>query len=180
MVAQGSFREDLYYRLNVITLHIPPLRERRDDIRILASSFIQEFCKKYHKTELKLSPGVMSLLLNHEWKGNVRELRNALEHAVILAENKVIQPEDLPENIVGIIDEREILPDLTNVSWAEAKQNFSKHYIDNLLVKTGGNILRAAAIAEITRENLYKKCTKLGIDWKVYRKSGDSVDGGDI
>jgi DNA-binding NtrC family response regulator len=179
MVEQGTFREDLYYRLNVITLHIPPLRERRDDIRILASSFLQEFCKKYHKNELKLSPGVLSILLNHEWKGNVRELRNAIEHAVILAENKVIQPEDLPENLELKVEDPEIMPDLINVKWAEAKEIFSRRYIENLLSKTKGNIQRAAAIADVTRENLYKKCLKLDIDWREYRKSVQSNNGGE-
>nr|MDK2850920.1 two-component system, NtrC family, response regulator [Candidatus Cloacimonadota bacterium] len=178
MVEQGTFREDLYYRLNVITLHIPPLRERRDDIRILASSFLQEFCKKYHKGELKLSPGVLSILLNHEWKGNVRELRNAIEHAVILAENKIIQPEDLPENIEPKGVEPEIISDLNNVKWSEAKEIFSKRYIENLLSKTRGNIQRAAAIADITRENLYKKCVKLDIDWRNYRESRQTYNGG--
>lgn len=179
MVEDGSFREDLYYRLNVINLHIPPLRERRDDIRILASSFVQEFCRKYKKTELKISPGVMSMILHHQWKGNIRELRNALEHAVILAENKVIQPEDLPENIAGIPAEDQILPEFDKTNWASAKEAFSKHYVHSLLSKTGGNIQRAAAIAKITRENFYKKCTTLGIDWRQYRKSGETENGGE-
>ncbi|MCB5251851.1 MAG: sigma-54 dependent transcriptional regulator [Candidatus Cloacimonadaceae bacterium] len=179
LVKDGSFREDLYYRLNVINLHIPPLRERRDDIRILASSFVQEFCRKYKKDELKISPGVMSMILHHEWKGNIRELRNALEHAVILAENMVIQPEDLPENIAGVPAEDQILPELDKTSWAFAKETFSKHYVHSLLLKTGGNIMRAAAIAEITRENFYKKCTTLGIDWRQYRKAGEYKNGGE-
>lgn len=179
MVEDGSFREDLYYRLNVINLHIPPLRERRDDIRILASSFVQEFCRKYKKAELKISPGVMSMILHHGWKGNIRELRNALEHAVILAENKVIQPEDLPENIAGIPAEDQILPEFDKTNWASAKEAFSKHYVHSLLSKTGGNIQRAAAIAKITRENFYKKCTTLGIDWRQYRKSGETENGGE-
>ncbi|MCK9334762.1 MAG: sigma-54 dependent transcriptional regulator, partial [Candidatus Cloacimonetes bacterium] len=84
MVAEGSFREDLFYRLNVITLNIPPLRERRDDIKILANAFVKEFCTKYGKTELKISPGVLSMLFRHRWSGNIRELRNAMEHAVVL------------------------------------------------------------------------------------------------
>lgn len=180
MVEDGSFREDLYYRLNVINLHIPPLRERRDDIRILTSSFVQEFCKKYKKDELKISPGVMSMILHHDWKGNIRELRNALEHAVILAENKVIQPEDLPENIAGIPADEQILPELDKTNWTSAKDAFSKHYVHSLLLKTGGNIMRAAAIAEITRENFYKKCMKLDIDWRQYRKSVENEIGGKI
>ncbi|MCB5271638.1 MAG: sigma-54 dependent transcriptional regulator [Candidatus Cloacimonetes bacterium] len=178
MVEDGTFREDLYYRLNVINLHIPPLRERRDDIRILTSSFVQEFCSKYKKDELKISPGVMSIILHHEWRGNIRELRNALEHAVILAENNVVQPEDLPENIAGIPADDQILPELDKTSWASAKESFSKHYVHSLLLKTGGNIMRAASIAEITRENFYKKCTKLDIDWRQYRKQDENEIGG--
>jgi two-component system response regulator PilR (NtrC family) len=179
-VRAGKFREDLYYRLNVINLHIPPLRERKDDIRLLASSFVKEFCQKYKKTELKISPGVMSLLLKQEWKGNIRELRNALEHAVILAENKVIQPEDLPDNVSGKSAETDTLDLAENSSWSEARDAFTRHYLHNLLSKTSGNILRAASIADITRENLYKKCTKLGVDWKLYRKPGEYDNGGEI
>lgn len=180
LVKEGLFREDLYYRLNVINLHIPPLRERKDDIRVLASSFVQEFCDKYNKAELKISPGVMSLLLNYNWKGNIRELRNALEHAVIMAENKVVQPEDLPESVSGTSGSTEVFVEIDNASWAQARDAFSKHYIQNLLAKTGGNVLRAAAMAEITRENFYKKCTKLGINWRKYRKSSDNDNGGEI
>lgn len=180
LVKEDLFREDLYYRLNVINLHIPPLRERKDDIRVLASSFVQEFCDKYNKAELKISPGVMSLLLNYNWKGNIRELRNALEHAVIMAENKVVQPEDLPESVSGMSGSTEVFVEIDNASWAQARDAFSKHYIQNLLAKTGGNVLRAAAMAEITRENFYKKCTKLGINWRKYRKSSDNDNGGEI
>ena len=179
MVAEGSFREDLYYRLNVITLFIPPLRERRDDIKILANAFVKEFCTKYGKTELKISPGVLSLLLNYKWSGNIRELRNAIEHAVVLAENKVIQPDDLPESIAGTITHADQGFTLDEIPWSKAKDEFGKHYLHSLLIRTGGNILRAAGIAEITRENFYKKCTKLGLDWREYRKPGENEIGGE-
>jgi DNA-binding NtrC family response regulator len=180
MVAEGSFREDLFYRLNVITLNIPPLRERRDDIKILANAFVKEFCTKYGKTELKISPGVLSMLFRHRWSGNIRELRNAMEHAVVLAENKVIQPDDLPENIAGVQEGAEIGLNLDESSWAKAKDEFGRRYLHNILTKTNGNILRASSIAEITRENFYKKCTKLGLDWREYRKPGDKENGGEI
>lgn len=176
-VAEGTFREDLYYRLNVINLHIPPLRERKDDIKLFATAFAKEFCNKYGKTELKLSPGVLSLLLNHNWSGNIRELRNAIEHAVVLAENKVIQPDDLPENIAGSMGSSEGVLSFDEMNWAKAKDEFSRFYLHSLLSKTGGNILRAAAKAGITRENFYKKCTKLGIDWREYRKPSGAEDG---
>ncbi|MCB5268601.1 MAG: sigma-54 dependent transcriptional regulator, partial [Candidatus Cloacimonadaceae bacterium] len=145
MVAEGSFREDLFYRLNVITLNIPPLRERRDDIKILANAFVKEFCTKYGKTELKISPGVLSMLFRHRWSGNIRELRNAMEHAVVLAENKVIQPDDLPENIAGVQEGSEIGLNLDESSWAKAKDEFGRRYLHNILTKTNGNILRASS-----------------------------------
>ena len=171
-VDNGLFREDLYYRLNVIKLHIPPLRERKDDIKILASAFTSEFCAKYKKSELKLSPGVLSILLNYEWKGNIRELRNAIEHAVILAEHKVIQPDDLPENIFGSAE-------LSNMSgyhdgggsWNTAKKEFSRRYFHQLLHQCEGNFSLAAKVSGLTRDNLYKKCEQLGIDYNHYRKS---------
>lgn len=170
-VANNAFREDLYYRLNVIKLHIPPLRERRDDIKVLASAFTQEFCEKYKKGELKLSPGVLSILLNYEWKGNIRELRNAIEHAVILAEHKVIQPEDLPENIVGeqVNHSSPLYQD--GLDWHLAKENFTAKYLHNLLNEASGNLSRAAKLSGITRDNLYRKCEQVGIDVHQYRKN---------
>ncbi len=176
-VDNGTFREDLYYRLNVIKLHIPPLRERKDDIKVLASAFTTEFCAKYKKSELKLSPGVLSILLNYEWKGNIRELRNAIEHAVILAEHKVIQPEDLPENIFGTA---EISP-YTNIQegtgdWHNAKQDFSRRYFQQLLAQCEGNFSLASKVSGITRDNLYKKCEQLGIDYSHYRKHKTNND----
>lgn len=170
-VEKGTFREDLYYRLNVIKLHIPPLRERRDDIKVLASAFTQEFCGKYKKSELKLSPGVLSILLNYEWKGNIRELRNAIEHAVILAEHKVIQPEDLPENIVGGRANNDNLVFEDKLDWHQAKQVFTARFLHNLLIEVSGNLSRAAKLSGLTRDNLYRKCEQVGIDVHQYRKN---------
>lgn len=180
MVEAGTFREDLYYRLNVINLHVPPLRERRDDIRVFISTFLKEFCNKYQKPELTMSPGVMSLLLNYEWKGNVRELRNAIEHAVILADSKVIQPEDLPESIYSDNAEQNEYTDYCELSWALARESFSRKYLQNLLTKTGGNVARAAGLAQISREAFYQNCKNLGIDWQSYRKSNINENGGDL
>ncbi len=180
MVAEGTFREDLYYRLNVINLHVPPLRERRDDIRVFISTFLKEFCAKYNKPELTIPPGVMSMLLNYEWRGNVRELRNAIEHAVILADSKVIQPADLPESInVDSVDQHEYT-DFCELDWAQARENFSRQYLQNLLTRTGGNIARAASIAQMSRESLYNNCRNLGIDWNAYRKDRKTEMGGEV
>lgn len=171
-VDNGTFREDLYYRLNVIRLHIPPLRERRDDIKILASTFTQEFCAKYQKKELKLSPGVLSILLNYEWKGNIRQLRNAIEHAVILAEHNVIQPEDLPETIQGNHVNGNGKAGLQELSdWNLAKKEFSLNYLKNLLGQCKGNLSQAARISGISRENIYRKCVQLSLDHTQFRST---------
>lgn len=178
-VDNGSFREDLYYRLNVIRLHIPPLRERRDDIKILASTFTQEFCAKYHKPELKLSPGVLSILLNYEWKGNIRELRNAIEHAVILAEHQVIQPEDLPENVTPSSNANNVHPLLNGLTeWSKAKDDFARWYLDKLLNTCAGNFSRAAKLSGISRDNIYRKCEQLNIDPSSFRQKPTQKDKG--
>lgn len=178
-VDNGIFREDLYYRLNVIRLHIPPLRERRDDIKILASTFTQEFCAKYQKPELKLSPGVLSILLNYDWKGNIRELRNAIEHAVILAEHQVIQPEDLPENVTPVSNANNVHPMLNGLSeWSKAKDDFARWYVDKLLSTCKGNFTKAAQLSGISRDNIYRKCEQLSIDPKSYRQKNPQNDKG--
>ncbi len=168
-VHDGTFREDLYYRLNVFNLHITPLRERRDDIKILTNAFVREFCTKYKKEELKISPGVMSIILNFPWKGNVRELRNAIEHAVILAEHSVIQPEDLPENISGQISTPPLQSGGDLQLWNKAKQEFESKYLEHLLDKAQGNLSEAARLSGIPRENIYKKCKNLGLDYSRFR-----------
>ncbi len=172
-VTNGTFREDLYYRLNVIKLHIPPLRERKDDIKVLAIAFTQEFCAKYKKSELKLSPGVLSILLSYDWKGNIRELRNAIEHAVILAENKVIQLEDLPESIVGKAEMDNFGSYQESGDWHKAKEHFSRRFLNQLLSECAGNLSHAAKVSGLTRDNLYRKCEKLGIDIHQFRKNNN-------
>ena len=95
MVADGTFREDLYYRLKVITLTIPPLRERREDIPALATGLLAELCARQERTPAVLSPQAMDRLKAHSWPGNVRELRNALEAALVFCGGDVIEPDDL-------------------------------------------------------------------------------------
>jgi len=98
-IKKGNFREDLYFRLNVITLHIPPLRERVKDIEILAYHFMRKFAIKMGKDIKKIEPQTMQLLLKYSWPGNVRELQNVIEQSVVFSEYDSIKPEDLPEHI---------------------------------------------------------------------------------
>jgi transcriptional regulator with PAS, ATPase and Fis domain len=167
-VAQKLFREDLYYRLNVINIDIPPLRERKDDIRLLTNSFVKEFTEKYQKPGLSVSPAVMNILLNNEWKGNVRELRNAVEHAIILAEHSIVQPEDLPDSMMTQKKPGE-MPVLSEMKWSQAKEEFSKVYLTSLFEKAEGNISLVAQVSGIPRENIYRKCKQYNLDPNDFR-----------
>lgn len=172
-VEKGLFREDLYYRLNVININIPPLRERKDDIKLLTNAFVKEFGEKYHKQDITISPAVLNILLNNQWNGNVRELRNAIEHAIILAEHSIIQPEDLPENLLphkSNID----LPEFTDMKWSQAKEEFTREYLMALFEKTEGNISSVSQVSGIPRENIYRKCKQLNIDPNQYRQKNAS------
>jgi len=168
-VELGMFREDLYYRLNVINLNIPPLRERRDDIKLLTNYFVKEFCAKYMKAELTVSPAVMSILLSYSWKGNVRELRNAIEHTVILAEHSIIQPEDLPESILPEQVVEGVQTININQPWQQAKDEFERRYLVTLLEQCSGSFADAARRSGVPRENIYRKCKHMEIDYTVFR-----------
>ena len=105
MVAEGTFREDLFFRINTFEIHLPPLRERKDDIPELARTLIARTLKRHEVPENILSPETIQVLKSHDWSGNVRELANALEHAVIMSDGRTIQPEDLP---IGVLKQTAI------------------------------------------------------------------------
>lgn len=169
-VKKGNFREDLYYRLNVIGIHIPPLRERVEDIKILANSFTQEFANKYKKPDLALSEPVLTILLSREWKGNVRELKNAIEHAVALSSHNSIILEDLPGSVFPNKKQRENNRNYDNLPFSQAKDIFEKSYIEKLLRKFEGDVTKVAHFSKIKRPNLYEKFKKLRIDPNDFRK----------
>jgi DNA-binding NtrC family response regulator len=166
-VQTGNFREDLFYRLNIINIHIPPLRERGEDIKLLSHEFLKEFSQKYGK-QLTISKPVLSILDSRKWEGNIRELRNALEHAVILAEHSALVPEDLPDYIFAE-EQAMSLDRLTQLPYPEAKQSFEKEYLVELLKNCHGNISLAAEQSKIPRQNLYLKFSHYLIDPAEYR-----------
>jgi DNA-binding NtrC family response regulator len=170
-IINGKLREDLYYRINVINLHIPPLRERMEDIKLLTRSFVTEFCKKYNKPDLKISDAVFSILSINEWKGNIRELRNALEHAVALADHDTILSEDLPAsiNINHKQNDRGYTRNYDNLQFSTAKDIFEKTYIENLMNKCQGDVTKASKISDIKRQNLYEKFKKYNLDPNSFR-----------
>ncbi len=154
-VKVGSFRNDLYYRISVVPLQIPPLRERRDDIPLLAQHFLKLSAKRINKDIRGFTPAAMQRLMVYTWPGNVRELENAVEKAVVMSRQDMVTPDLLPTN--GITQEAPLKP-LT-----EAKEEFEKAYLKNLLQMTGGNISRAAQFAGRYRADFYKMLRKYGL-----------------
>ena len=171
-VKEGRFRQDLYYRLNVIHFRIPTLRERREDIPLLTNAFVREFSEKYDKPTLEISEPVMSAFEYHNWEGNVRELRNAVEHAVAMANHNRILIEDLPSNFHVTQDASEDHFEVYfNKPFSDAKDLFEKNYIETLLKKSEGDVTKAAEISGIRRPNLYEKFNKHNIDVNNFRNN---------
>jgi transcriptional regulator with PAS, ATPase and Fis domain len=167
MVKDGTFRQDLYYRLNVIPIFIPPLRERIADILPLALFFIQNFNRRFSHQLDTVTAEAQNLLLMHEWPGNVRELRNAIEHAMILEETASLRPESLPAAVRGGPYSR-TMADAANgssftgdgMSWAEVERSL----LIQSLQRTGGNQTRAALLLGITRDTLRYRMKKFHLE----------------
>ena len=169
-VEKGNFREDLYYRLNVINVTIPPLRERMDDIKLLSIEFTKIFAEKYHKPEITISEPVMAMLASSPWKGNVRELKNCIEHAVALAIHDKILPDDLPDSFRKINSTTyDSLQQMLHLPYPLAKQAFEKRYLNRLLTNTHGEITKAAELSDIKRQNLYNKMNKYKLNPDDFR-----------
>ena len=151
---KGTFREDLYYRLNVIPIFVPPLRERKDDIPLLASHFLQKFTHEKKKEVASISPEVMETLLAHSWPGNVRELENILEHAIIIAKKDQILPKDLPQHFL-----QKPLPAQQLVSL----QDYERSLILRTLKETNWNKHQTSERLKINRSTLYGKMKRYGL-----------------
>jgi DNA-binding NtrC family response regulator len=165
---KGNFRQDLYYRLKVIDIVIPPLRERREDIPILVEHYIREFSERHNKTVQGIDPDAMKQMMEFHWPGNVRQLVNILERAVVLAARPVLRTEDLPEDLnlrsgfnEGFLDE------LMHLPFKEAKErittHFMKEYLSRKLHNNQGNISHTAAELGIHRQSLQMMLRRLGI-----------------
>jgi DNA-binding NtrC family response regulator len=166
LVEDGSFREDLYYRLNVIEITLPPLRERVDDIVPLARHFVERACAEQGVVRRRLSRGAIKLLLAHDWPGNVRELENAMRRAVIVSEGPVIGAGDV---ILGTAQAPRFHSDaVLALPYEEAKQRvqgeFQRAYVARLLGQCRGNVSRAARTSGLTRQALYKMRRRFSLD----------------
>jgi len=152
-IEKGGFREDLYYRLNVLPVHVPPLRERVEDVAILARNFVEEFCAESGAKPKKIASSALKLLQTHSWPGNVRELRNLMERLVIMCPDETIDAASLPDTLnVPLAREGGELPMLD-----EARRNFEREYLLTRLAEHGWNISRTAEAIGLARESLSRK-----------------------
>ena len=155
-IAEGAFREDLYYRLNVVSLALPSLSERREDIALLAAHFMRETALQNRRPIPHLAPDAMEMLVKASWPGNVRQLANVIEHAVTLATTPVISAALIAQALSEEVGEA--------LSFDEARRRFEYDYLVQLLETTGGNVTRAARVAQRNRTEFYKLLARHGID----------------
>ncbi|MFP3871193.1 MAG: helix-turn-helix domain-containing protein, partial [Syntrophobacteria bacterium] len=149
----GRFREDLYYRLNVVKMSLPPLRERREDIPLLAQHFLETFSQKYHRPGVQFTPEVTARLAACQWPGNIRELKNCVERAVILARGPVIGLDVLSERLRG----ETLQPAASRLPVGLSLAEVEKEMIRQTMEQTGGHRKRTAQILGISERDLYYK-----------------------
>jgi DNA-binding NtrC family response regulator len=160
LVNEGKFRDDLFYRLSVVTVDLPPLRERRDDIPLLLRTFLDEFSRETGKVVRELTPEALNLFLAYDWPGNVRELRNAIEQMVVLARAERLTARDVPPQIRGGADLTKISVVRTGMTVEEAERQL----IVQALKETEGNRTRAAQKIGISRRTLHRKLKEYGLE----------------
>lgn len=153
LVDEGIFREDLYYRIDVFSIHVPPLRDRREDILPLAQHFVEKYARAMGKPAKEVSPEARELLLNYRWPGNVRELENAIERAIVIGKGHMIPPQDLPLRV----ESQGAEPAKMSLAAME------KEHIERVLAEMKGNITQSAKILGIDRATLYNKMKRYGI-----------------
>jgi DNA-binding NtrC family response regulator len=177
-VESQRFRGDLFYRLCVVSIHMPPLKERKSDIPALAQAFCERFALAYRRSPLKISKSVSKVLLDYDWPGNVRHLRNYIERAVVLAEGEEITLDVLPEDLhrkqqenkgrdlePGVSDKESINIPLS-LNFKDAKREFERKFIEMCLDSTSGNITQAASLLGMHRQSLQHKIKELGLTKK--------------
>jgi DNA-binding NtrC family response regulator len=167
-VKHGQFRQDLYYRLNVVAIHLPPLRERCDDIPLLAQHFLRHYCRENNKTIATISEPAMELLRAYSWPGNIRELENAIEQAVALSNQSILTTEDLPRDMrdhhasrfppEGIEEGQFSYPDVPSL------EEVKRRYVLHALKQTQGNVSAAARLLHVDRRSLYRMLARYKIE----------------
>lgn len=153
-ISENRFREDLFYRLNVISIHVPPLRERKEDIPLLVKAFIRRYCLELNKEPVKIASSAIKLLMDYNWPGNVRELENVIERALVIGRGIEIVTEDLPFS----------RKELGTEALPKSLKLMEKVHIEKILEETDWNISKAARVLEIDRQTLYNKIEKYHIE----------------
>jgi len=156
MVQNKQFRQDLLYRINTVEIHLPPLRDRREDIPLLVEHFVQMFVRRYHKPIQGVSAAALKRLERYDWPGNVRELQHAIERAVIMSESRMLQPQDF------------WFPATESTGDGLALQNYNLDEVEKTVIRKvldlhGGNISKAARELGLTRTSLYRRLQKYGL-----------------
>ncbi|NLP09941.1 sigma-54-dependent Fis family transcriptional regulator, partial [bacterium] len=163
MLAEGKFRQDLFYRINVASITLAPLRERREDIVPMAEYFLQRFEKIYPGTPKKLTDDARTYLLSMEWEGNVRQVRNVMEKISILSNADKITAR-LLKNILEYKGQEFNPPSPTHETLHAARENFERTYIQSIMNELNGNVQQTAAVLGLNRSHLYRKLEQLGIE----------------
>lgn len=168
MVAEGTFREDLWYRLNVAVVHIPPLRDRADDIELLAAHFLRERSAADPSRGLVgFTPAAIDALVSFPWPGNVRQLRSAVERASVVTSTERIDVGDLPPDVIGTGPREKDIAALADLPWSEAmdrgRADVAKAYLSELLKRAEGDVAAAAALAGVERESFYRLMRRYGV-----------------
>jgi DNA-binding NtrC family response regulator len=157
-IDEGDFREDLYYRLNVVNIHIPPLRDRRDDIPLLMAAFVKEFSEENGKSIEAIEPKARMILYNYPWSGNVRELRNCIESAVVMSKSNIITMDDLPPHIHSSADQEYL-----KINAGATLADIEREAIRATLTQQNGNKTKAAEVLGIGRKTLHRKLQEYGL-----------------
>jgi len=187
-ITNGNFRADLFYRLRVVTVEIAPLRERREDIPLLAETFVRLAGERYELPQRSLSQATLRRLVEYNWPGNVRELKNTIDRAVIMADGDEIAPKDLPDEITagmsknGIVEGESDTDGLQvpfTADFREDRREFERRYITRCLEYTQGNVTRAAEILDMHRQSLQHKLRQLGLGRRYVSVSGEVQDNPD-
>ncbi|HVH50421.1 MAG TPA: sigma 54-interacting transcriptional regulator, partial [Candidatus Bathyarchaeia archaeon] len=192
MVQQGKFREDLFYRLNVVELHLPPLRERRDDISLLAHHFLQRSSELFHKKARRFSPAMMQALEQYHWPGNVRELENVVQRAVVLSDGHTLEVAQLPASLRSIVTvEEPVAPpvaveaesDAPVMSYEDEIRRFKRNLILRTLREYGWRKAESARALGVARGYLHRLIHQLEIreeETDVPEKETDSPPLGPV
>ncbi len=183
-IAAGNFRADLFYRLRVVTIDIPPLRDRREDIPMLAETFTRAAAERYGLPLRQVGQSALRRLVDYDWPGNVRELKNTIERAAIMAEGEELRSQDLPDEIIPGVEKAKPsdapaeggLSVPFTAEFREDRKEFERRYISRCLEHTGGNVTRAAEILGMHRQSLQHKLRQLGLGRRYVSVGAEASD----